>query len=244
MTAPTHDPWAGVSAAQLPQEHLAALAAVRNFADVRVLLEDGVAWVCWPAGRGEVVRCLLPVPGVVFYSQRAGAWARFGHLVPTDDAPPATEGKPIAEVLVPARFEQIPLNTALPAPVVLTVVRGGSPKPATALICTIAELAEWADTATTAELARVRGARTGDRVALIGEQLPTILRAKRFWGRDVFVPVGFRPEPNLPTPALLAATGTTPKEFLFLDETGADVIPRGAFEPLTRAGVRLGVSER
>ena len=240
MTTPTHDPWRSVSAARLPREHLTALAAVRNYADVRVRLADETAWVNWPTGRNEVIRCLLPVPGVVFFTRRAEGWVRFGCLVPTDDAPPDGEGKPIAEVLVPARFEPLAPDEVVPTPVVLTVARGGAPRPATALVCTLTELANWADSATTGELARVRAARSGERVVVLGERLPTIPSALRFWGREVLVPIGFRPEPDLPTAALLSAAGVTTDEFLLLDETGADVIPRAAFEPLTRAGVRLG----
>ena len=65
----------------------------------------------------------------------------------------------------------------------------------------------------------------------------------RFWGETVLVPTGFRPEPDLPAAALRAALGVAADELLVLDETGAEVIPRAAFEPLTRAGVRLGVRD-
>ena len=156
MNLPPHDPWREVSAARLPAAHLAALAPVRDREGVRVVPAGAFAWACWPAGRADIVRCLLPVPGVEFFTRRVGLWFRFGCLVPTADAPPAGDGQPVAAVLVPARFEPL-LPGSPPPPVVLTVARGGAPRPAAALACALGDLVSWADRATTAELAAVRG---------------------------------------------------------------------------------------
>lgn len=243
MTAHQPDPWREVTAARLPAAHLAALAPVRHRDGVRVVLAGEVAWAYWPAGRADVVRCLLPVPGAVFFARRAGLWFRFGSRVPTADAPPDAAGQAVAAVLVPARFEVVAPDVIAWEPVPLTVARGGTPKPATALACTVNELLAWADGATTAELAAVRGARSGSRAVLLGERLPAIPAATRFWGDAVLVPVGFRAEPALPDAALREAAGAAADEVLLLDERGAEVIPRAAFEPLTRAGVRLGARE-
>lgn len=243
MTTPAPDPWHEVSAARLPATALGALAPVRNREGVRVVPRDGTVWALWPAGRPEVVRCLLPVPGVVFFARRAGNWFRFGSLVPTADGPPDDDGHPVAAVLAPARFEPHAPEPPAWVPVPLTVRRGGAPQPATALACTVAALAAWADEATTAELAAVRAARSGPRAMVLGPRLPSIAGAVRFWGRDVLVPIGFAPDPELPDEALREAAGAGPEELLVLDETGAEVVPRAAFEPLTRAGVRLGARE-
>lgn len=243
MTAPAQDPLRDVSAARLPAAGLGALAAVRNRDGVGVLQQGETVWVFWPAGRQEVVRCLLAVPGVVFFARRDGNWFRFGSLVPTGDEPPAGEGRPIAAVLVPARFEPLAPEPHTLTPFRLTVVRGGAPKPATALLCTVNDLLKWADEATTAELTAVRAARCGDRAILLGSRLPVLASATRFWGKDVLVRIGFRAEPALNDDALREAVGVTGEELLLLDETGAEVIPRVAFEPLTRAGVRLGARE-
>jgi len=241
--APVHDPWKDVSAARLAAEHLPALAPVRNHEDVRVHAAEGVAWVRWPAGRVEVVRCLLPVPGVEFFTRRDGLWFRFGSRLPTAEVPPSGDGRPVAAVLVPARFEPtLPRSESMP-PVRLGLVRGGEPKPATALGCAVADLARWADTATTAELAAVRAARSGERAVLLGSHLPAVVSATRFWGTDLLVPVGFRPDPDLPPAALRAAVGATAEELVLLDHDGAELIPTAAFEPLTRAGLRLAVRD-
>lgn len=240
MTSPPPDPWRDVTAARLPVGSLSALAPVRHQEGVRVLPAGAAVWVRWPTGRVDIVRCLLPVPGVTFFTHREGLWFRFGCLVPTDDAPPEGDGAPVAAVLVPARFEPVPPEPPTWPPVALTVVRGGAQRPATALVCTVAELAKWADTATTAELTAVRAARSGDQAVVLSERLPTIPSACRYWGDKVLVPVGFRPEPALPEATLREAVGVTGGEILLLNEVGAEVIPLAAIKPLTRASVRLG----
>jgi hypothetical protein len=242
MTPNRPDPWSAVTAARLPADGLAALAPVRSRADVRVQLAGAVAWVRWPAGQPDVVRHLLPVEGVAFFTHRDGAWFPFGRLVPTADAPPDADGLPVAAVIAPQRFEASAPEPPAWAPVAIGVVRGGEPRPATALACPVGELLRWADTATTAELSAVRAARAGGRALLLGRRLPVISTAVRYWGDKVLVPLGFRVEPDLPDAVLREAAGVVaPEELLVLDEGGAEVVPLAAFEPVTRAGVRLGV---
>ncbi|HUR55058.1 MAG TPA: hypothetical protein VMZ71_13075, partial [Gemmataceae bacterium] len=168
MTAAGPDPWNDVTAARLPATGLGVLAALRNRADIRVHLVDGVAWVRWPAGKPEVSRCLMPAHGVEFFVERDGSWFRFGSKLPTSDTPPTAGGVPIAAALLPAAFEPSPPEAASGSPVVLRLVRGGEPKPTTALICPLADLAAWADHATTTEITALRAARTDDRAVLLG----------------------------------------------------------------------------
>jgi hypothetical protein len=146
-------------------------------------------------------------------------------------------------VLVPARVTPVAPDTGPGSPVVLHVVRGGEPRPAAALVCRVIDLAKWADTATTAELTAVQAGRCGDRVVLLGAKLPPAPSGTRFWGDDLLVPVGFRPDPDLPPAALRAAAGATPAELVLLTEDAAELIPRSAFEPLTRAGLRLALRD-
>jgi hypothetical protein len=149
-----------------------------------------------------------------------------------------------SRVLTPARFAPAAPPVDVGAPVLLRIVRGGEPQPATALACPITDLLKWGEAATTAELSAVRAARCGRQAILIGAKLPAIPSAARYWGDDLLVPVGFRAEPDLPRAALRTACGaTTDEQLVLLDANGADVIPRAAFEPLTRAGLRLACRE-
>jgi hypothetical protein len=237
----TGDRWKDVSAAKLPAASLAVLAAVRADADVRVHLDGEVAWVRWPAGRDEVVRRLLPVPGVAFLARRDGLWFRFDSRLPTSDVPPAGDGRPLSSVLLPERFEPVEPPLGFAPPLVFRIVRGGGPRSATAVVCATADLQKWADTATTAELADVRAARSGSRAVLLGAKLPALPDGVRFWGDDLLVPVGFRPEPDLPASAIRSACGATVDDLVLLHDDGAELVPRAAFEPLTRAALRLAL---
>jgi hypothetical protein len=240
-TAAVQDLWKDVSAARLAVAHVAALAPVRNQDDVRVHTDGESAWVRWPAGKPDVVRCLLPVSGVEFFTHRDGHWFRFGSRLPTAESPPSGDGRPVSAVLFPAKFEPALPTVETAPPVRLGLVRGGEPKAATALACTLVDLAKWADTATTAELTAVRAVRSGGRVVLLGSRLPAVASGTRFWGTDLLVPVGFRPDPDLPPAALRTAVAAGEGELVLLDHDGAELIPKAAFEPLTRAGLRLAI---
>ena len=200
---------------------------------------EGVAWVTWAGGMPDVIACLLPAAGVEFFVRRGDEWFRFNSRVPTSDCPPDGSGQPLDALLVPGRVE-----ARLPDPVPLRklrvrIARGGGLHPATALRCSLGELLPWAEAATTFELSALTAARNGDVVLLRGEKLPTIAGAARYWGSDVLVPLGFRPDPDMAVDVLRAVAGANPGDVVLFEETGVTVIPGPAFAPLTRAGVRL-----
>lgn len=74
--------------------------------------------------------------------------------------------------------------------------------------------------------------------------LPALADARRFWGRDVLVPLGHRAEPDLADRALRQAVGARPDELVVLDHDGPELIPRQAFRPLDRASIRLAGTAR
>lgn len=240
MTPPA-GPWQDVTVARIPAAGVVALGPVRHRGDVRVYPDGDWVWVRWLAGRPDVLRCLLPVAGVVFLTPRGGEWFPFGSRLPTADRPPEGDGASVASVLSPARFTPVAVGNAFAPPVTLRVVRGGNARGATALRCRITELADWADGATTAELAAVTATRAGNDVVLHGTKLPPLPGATRFWGDDVLVPVGYRVDPELTAEVIRVAAGAGRDELVLLDETGAEVIPRSAFTPVTRAGLRMAL---
>lgn len=240
MTPPA-DPWCDVTAARIPAAGGTALGPVRHRGEVRAFPDGDRLWVRWSAGRADVVRCLLPVPGVVFLTRRGDEWFPFGSRLPTADRPPGGDGVSVASVLSPARFTPVGAAEVAAPPVTLRAVRGGEPRGATALRCRLADLAEWVERATTAELSAVTAARAGEHVVLRGAKLPAVAGATRLWGDDVLVPVGFRADPDLRAEVIRAAAGAEADELVLLDETGAAVIPRSALAPVTRAGLRLAL---
>jgi hypothetical protein len=106
------------------------------------------------------------------------------------------------------------------------------------LECTANELLGWADTATTRQLASVEIAAWEKRVLLLGDRLPHLPGACRFWGRGILLPLGLRWEPNLPESALRDALVLELDEIAFVHQNGTDVVARNVFEPATRAGIR------
>jgi hypothetical protein len=232
-------PLDGACLASLPHDSLAALAEVRAAAGVEVALLGGRAWVRWPAGNEAVLRCVLPLPGAVLYEARDGLWYRPGARLPSFDVPAITSAQPLAQALTPAPVRPRPPDAAPLRPLSLRLVRDATPRPATALCCTAAELARWADTATSAALAAVRAAVSANVVLLVGDRLPPLADAERFWGQRVLVPLGFRPQPYWPESALSDALGLADGELALLGESGATAVLEEALRPLTRAGARL-----
>jgi hypothetical protein len=130
----------------------------------------------------------------------------------------------------------------------LGLAREGRERPATALCCPLAELDRWAEGATARRLTTLEAAYCpapggAARVLLLGERLPPLAGGERFWGRAVLAPLGWRPEPALGEAALRAALGLKDEEIALLRPEGVEVVPRAAFRPLTRAGIRLALRE-
>jgi hypothetical protein len=78
-------------------------------------------------------------------------------------------------------------------------------------------------------------------VLVIGsaQSLPMLAEGVRFWGNELLVPIGLRPEPNLPASAIRSALGAAPAELAVMDEDGIELIPRAIFKPLSRAAIRM-----
>lgn len=118
-----------------------------------------------------------------------------------------------------------------------------------AVTCRLETLADWADRETSARINSLSGAWIADpdggagrcEVLVLGEPgtLSASLGGTRFWGIDVVIPLGFRPEPDLPEPALRRLVGAGPDDLVLLDFEGYERIPREVIRPLTRAGIRL-----
>jgi hypothetical protein len=214
------------------------LAGLRTRPGVTVAVRGERAWVRWPPGESDVLLGLLAAPGVELFTQREGLWFRLGSRLPCFDVP-ADEGVPLAAALTPAPLTLPEPVRPSPSPCPLRLVRDDRPRPASALLAPLAEVARWAETATTRQLTSLRSARAGDVVLLLGERLPPLPGATRFSGRVLLAPLGWRPEPDLPEAALAEALGLGPGDIGLLTDEGLEVLPDSAFAPLSRAGVRL-----
>jgi hypothetical protein len=228
-----------VCCARLPAQALPVLAEVRCLPGVLVALEKDIAWVRWEAAGDAVLRRLLPVAGVVLFARREGHWYRPGCHLPDFDLPGELVYRPLAQVLTPAPAATIPPPSLNPRPVLVKVVPEDRPRQTTALECGLEELAAWADSVSNIRLASFRAAGYQGQVLLRGSRLPFLPSGRRFWGDSVLVPLGFRPEPNLPASALREALAVDDGDILLLKVKEVEVVPRSAFQPLTRAGIRM-----
>jgi hypothetical protein len=227
-----------VCCARLPGGSLTALAGLRAEADLRVVSDDNHAWVQWEPDNDRVRSRVFAVAGAELYGCRDGLWYRLGRHLPAFDLSVRCESRPLHQVLTPAQVEPVLPEVVRAAKVKLELVADDRPRPTTAMRCDLVAVAAWADLAPTARLEQIDGARSGKHVLLLARALPPIW-GERFWGANVLVPLGHRPEPDLPESALLEAVGADRQELALLTAAGVEVVPRAAFQPLTRAGVRL-----
>jgi hypothetical protein len=234
-----------VSCARLPAPALASLAGLRRVEGVSVLPDGEHAWVFWEDGEDAILRAVLPVSGVELYERRGDGWHRPGRRLPSFEGPPSGEPIPLDRAVTPERLSVEQSRPEVARPMPLGLIRDARPRPTTAMLCPLAGLVRWADSAPSAEIEAVRGALQGESALLLGRGLPPCPGATRYWGSRVLVPIGFRPRPGLPEEALVEALGASDRELLRLvpvgDRLAVEAIPLDAFVPLSRAGVRLAM---
>lgn len=235
-------PLQDVCCASVPLDALAALGDVRDVAGVTVALADGRAYVHWEPGEDRLLRAVLPLTGVELFVEREGTWFRHGQHLPAFDFPAATQRWPLYAVVTPRPVQPQQVVAWSGQAVKLTLVAERRPRPASALRCTLAELARWADTVSAVRLAQVRAGHCGKRLLLLG-QLPPLAVEERFWGQGVLCPLGHRPEPDWPPGALRQALGIGADELLLLTAAGAEVVPQQGLQPLTREQIHLALED-
>ena len=189
------------------------------------------------------------------FARRGGHWYRPGEHLPAFGLPigDATAGLPLKNILFP-RPMTVASSTSRETTTPSTLrLRARSPESTSAgprgRLAALETLADWADRETTARITSLSGAWIADpdgesgqcEVLVLGEPgtLSTSMGGTRFWGIDVLIPLGFRPEPDLPEPTLRRLFGAGPDDLVLLDFEGYGAIPREVFRPLTRAGIRL-----
>ena len=232
-----------ITCASLPDESLTALAAIRDQQDVTVAVARGRAWVRWQAGDEKMLRALLPIAGVHLFVHRHDHWYRYGHHLPVFDMPPEAAYRPVHHVLAPAPVRAVPPPPQRLKPAAIRLAADVRPRPATALRCSARDLRCWAESVPSIRLATLQAACCGANLLLVGSRFPPLTAGERFWGETVLVPLGQRPNPDLPPGAIREALGIAANELLVLTAAAAEVIPTAALRPLMRAQIRLALEE-
>ncbi len=235
--------YADVCCASLPPEGLAALAAVRAVPGVMVLQQAARTWVRWEAGDEQVLRRLLPVPGVTLYSFREGHWYRLGGHLPAFEVVAEGDFQPLSQILFPAPVQSLAPQAGPWSKITLTLRPEAQPRPTTAMICPIHELLVWADAIPSCRLTALKAARSGANILIRGPRLPLLPSAQRLWGDTVLKPLGFCLEPDLPEPVVRECLRLTEDDLLIITARGADVLCLADLLPLSRASLRLAMRE-
>jgi hypothetical protein len=238
MTPPTVE----ACCVRMSAEALVFLAELRIRTDVRPLMDGATAWLFFRAGDREVLHRLLAADGAQFFERRGGQWYEPGRHLPSFEVPDSADARPLIALLTPAPISPETPPATRAAPLRLRLVRDGRPRPARALCCWLADLAAWADHATSHQFAGLQAAVDAEaRVLVVGEHLPPLAVGDRYWGKTVLVPLGWRPEPDLGEEALREVCGLGCAALGLLTADGVEVVDRNALRPLTRGGVRLAV---
>ncbi|WZO96102.1 hypothetical protein EP7_003084 [Isosphaeraceae bacterium EP7] len=230
-----------IECASLPASLIGRLSGLRREPGVTVTVAGDRAWVRWDPASSSVLDQVRPVAGAELYSRRGGLWYRLGHRLPAFGLPVDDgAGMPIHRAILPLPVRPEAPGTGPAEPVRLALIRDDTVRPATAIESGLEELGRWAEMAPSARLSALRAARSGDSILILGHPLPPLVGGFRFWGSRVLIPLGMRPDPDLPESALRVAMGAG-EGLLVLNADGAEVVPLGAFRPLSRAGIRLAL---
>lgn len=231
-----------VCCACLPAASLAGLASLRVHSEIRVRVLGELAWLWWRAGDEIVRERVRALHGAKLFARRDGRWYQPGLHLPAFDVPDDEGARPLLHVLTPAPV-QAEYGIPTLSPLVLRLIRADRFHLASAMACSLADLAAWAEQATSKQLTMLTALRTGERVLLRGERLPPLPAAQRYWGRAILTPLGYRPEPEASEGVLREALHLRDEEIALLGESGFEAIDARRFESLTRAGVRLAWRE-
>jgi MoxR-vWA-beta-propeller ternary system domain bpX2 len=230
-----------VACASLPPDALPLLAPLRCEPGLHVAHEANRLWLRFEAGSERVLRAVLPLRGVELFAFRDGTWRRFGQSLPAFDFPRHPRFEPLFQALVPAPVLPIAPGAAPVMPFRLSLVPDDRPRPTTAVLCSLTAIASWAGGVSRYRLERLHAIMRQRQVLIFGDKLPLVADGVRLWGKLVLVPLGWRPEPDLPEGDLREAAGVAAEEVLLLQHDRIEALPRTALARLSRASLRLAV---
>ena len=236
MKPPLHD----ACAAAIPAGAFALLAPLRCEPGVKVLVAGDTIWIRWQPGSEAPLWTVTAIPGSTLFVQRGTQWFPLNKHLPVDI--PAEGFRPLDQVLFPAPVQPLAVSSVEVKPLTLHLAADEQPRPATALRGVRADLVTWMDTVTNVRLSRLEACFHEKEVLILGERLPEISQARRYWGQTVLAPLGYRAEPALGERGLREILGLKPDELAFLDEERVDIVARQAFGALSRGGVRQSFS--
>jgi hypothetical protein len=220
---------------------LPALAELRAASNIEATVIGERLWLRWDGADERIVNCLRPVSGAEFFSLRDGIWHRIGCRVPYFGEPQEAAWHPLHYWIVPEPTRPVPAEESAIRPVALRLVEDHRPRSTSALRCRLNILGQWAESATSRQIGSLRAAICEGEIIVCGSQLPLLRDSQRYWGDRLLIPLGLRVEPAIAEIDLLPTLGVDDQELGVFQSSGIEIIALSAFQPLTRAGVRLAL---
>lgn len=231
------------SLACLHRDHGKLLAPLRCHPSVQVGCKEEKLWLRWDEGNGQVVQALLPIPGIQFFGKQDPYWYPAGQSLPAFTIP-QLEWRSLDQLLLPERIATVPASQGNFEKVPFGLRPANRNQPTRSGLYPLPSFRGWVEQMPTSVISSLRGVYSEQKIFVIGDQLPLLSGCQRFWGQDVFVPVGFDLEPSLPAGALRDALGLKPREILLVLDQHLEIINAETIQPLSRAGVRLAERNR
>ena len=235
--------FADVQRAAIPTAAMPRLAALRDRRGLEVALAGRHLWLRWPDGDESIAQTLFAITGSRLFTRRDGRWHEPGRSLPAFDMPETLSYRPIAAVILPTAIATTASDFA-PKAVPLRLLADSAYRPTLAMACSLAAFSAWAqDVPPWPAGKKVRAARDGERLFVLGKALPWIDGGERFWGRSVLVPIGYRPAPDFGESALRMLIGVAESDLLVIRHSGCERIAQDRFGTLTHGALRLAARE-
>jgi hypothetical protein len=233
-----------VRGASIPTASLSELGELRREAGISVVVAGERTWVRWADDNSSALRRIMAVRGAELHDWRDGRWFRHGDRLPAFHVPfDHAEAMPIYRAIYPLPVQAVPALGHAIIPATFRLVSDDRVRPSSALRCGLHDFGAWSEMATSAQLSALRGVVNDSEILVVGAKLPPIASAQRYWGRCVLVPLGQRPDPDLPEAALRRVLGAGENEYVLLGPDGLERITREMFGTITRGAVRVARGE-
>ncbi|MGI4874108.1 MAG: hypothetical protein ACRYFX_23355 [Janthinobacterium lividum] len=224
----------------LDAAYRAALGSVRDQPGLQAATDAGQVWL-----RGLPATELLPLAlrqlptRAAYVADTEGRLFPVGKHTPTGRLP-LLAWQPLAQ-LVPLEVPTAALPGQVPPAGTLRLVAATRPRPGTALLTTLAALAQYAETAPAVRLAAWRFAVSGrGQALLLGTPLPPLPGQELWLSEGLLLPAGLESEVPLAARLLAHRLNPSGNAVLLFDAAGEwEFIAAEYLHPVTRAAVRL-----
>ena len=227
-------------AIRMDLRHVATAATLRAYPGVEACQTDEALWLRGPRDGAALERAMWLLPGVRFQITEKSQLVPWNHLLPVAEAPRGP--------WVPLAADTVP---TLATPALPGVVRDGVPlrlvrttqeQPAALLLAALPAWTDYADTAASLRLARLRFALSTQAVLISGHPLPPLPGTRYTQAAGIAVPCGWGWSPSIRAEAIAKLLGLAQDQMaLFSTDATYELIPADAWQPVSRSAVRVSM---